>query len=236
MTTLVLIPGLVSDGRVWKSLADAARPHMPVHDALPTQYETIPDMAKAILEDVDGDLIAAGHSLGGRIAMEMAHQAPGRVKGLVLANTGHGPKREGEEVKRHEMIALGKRDMARLADVWLPPMLDDARLGDEALVADLTAMVLRAGPEVHERQIRALIARPNATACLKDITCPVLLIAAHQDKWSPVAQHEEIASLLGGESEMAIIGNAGHFAPVERPEAVTRAVMDWLKRYFSVGN
>ncbi|MCO6187241.1 alpha/beta fold hydrolase [Rhizobium sp. L1K21] len=235
MTTLVLIPGLVSDEIIWKPLADAARPHMPVYDALPTDKATIPDMAASILEAVDGDLIAVGHSLGGRIAMELAHQAPERVKGLVLANTGHHPLSEGETPKRQQKIDLGNEDMAKLAAEWLPPMLDPARVSDTALVAELTAMVLRAGPEVHERQIRALMARPDAGAYLSDITCPVLLIAAYQDKWSPVSQHEEIAEALGGESDMAIIDNAGHFAPVEQPDAVVSATMGWLKRRFEIG-
>ncbi len=235
MTTLVLIPGLISDEIVWKPLADAAGAYMPVYDALPTHCETIPEMARSILDAVDGDLIAVGHSLGGRIAMEIAHQAPDRVKGLVLANTGHHPMRAGEEIKRQEMIDLGNESMEKLAEVWLPPMLDDARLGDTALIEMLSAMVLRAGPAVHERQIRALMARPNATAYLGDITCPVLLIAAHQDKWSPIVQHEEIAAALGGESELAVIENAGHFAPVEQPDATVSATMGWLKRKFAIG-
>ncbi len=235
MTTLVLMPGLISDEFVWKSVAEAAEPYMPIYNALPTQSATIPEMAKSILDAVDGDLIAVGHSLGGRIAMEIAHQAPERVKGLVLANTGHHPLKEGEEVKREAMIDLGNQDMMKLTEVWLPGMLDEARTGDEKLVGELTAMVMRAGADVHERQIRALMARPDAGAYLKDITCPVLLVAARQDKWSPIAQHEEIASQLGGKSEMAIVDNAGHFAPVEQPEAVATATVDWLKRTFSVG-
>ncbi len=235
MPTLVLIPGLVSDGFVWKTVADAAVKHgVPVYDAYPADKTSIPEMAAAILDAVDGDLIAVGHSLGGRIAMEIAHQAPERVKGLVLANTGHHPMKPGEEIKRQEMIDLGNQDMVKLAEVWLPPMLDKARTGDKALIAELTAMVLRAGPQVHERQIRALMARPDASAYLGDITCPVLLVAAHQDLWSPIAQHEEIAAALGGESEIAVIDHAGHFAPVERAEEVSAAIMDWMKRHFDI--
>ena len=153
----------------------------------------------------------------------------------MLANTGHHPKREGEETKRQAMIDLGHESMAKLAETWLPPMLDPARAGDKALMADLTAMVLRADADQHERQIRALIGRPNASAYLNDITCPVLLIAARQDGWSPIAQHEEIGAAVK-DSELAIIENAGHFAPVERPAETTAAIMEWLDRRFGGGN
>jgi pimeloyl-ACP methyl ester carboxylesterase len=235
MTTLVLVPGLLSDAIVWQPLADAAAGRFRIHAADVSKGASITGMAEAILGETEGPLIVVGHSMGGRVAMEMAHIAPDRVKGLVLANTGHHPKREGEEVKRQAMIDLGHESMDKLAAQWLPPMLDPARTGDEKLMAELTAMVLRADAEQHERQIRALIGRPNANAYLKDITCPVLLVTARQDSWSPIAQHEEIGVAIE-DSELVTIENAGHFAPVERPDETTTAIMEWLQRRFGDDN
>lgn len=230
MTTLVLIPGLVSDAIVWQAVAEAAP--LPAHHADVARDDSITAMAERVLLETDGELIVVGHSMGGRVALEMARIAPGRVRGLVLANTGHGPKREAELPKRYEMIALGHKDMAELADVWLPPMMHPERSGnDPQLVARLKEMVLRAGPEVHERQIRALIGRPNATAYLPEIRCPILLLTGRQDGWSPVAQHQEIANAVP-DAELAIIEDAGHFAPVEQPEAVTSRIVEWLQRRF----
>ena len=235
MTTLVLIPGLVSDRIVWEPVAEAAAGTFPVHHADVTTQASITEMAQSVLAAVDGPIIAVGHSMGGRVAMEMARLAPDRIEGLVLANTGHNPKREGEEVKRQAMVDLGNASMDRLADEWLPGMLDPARVSDEVLFAELKKMVLRAGPDVHERQIWALVGRPNASAYLKDITCPVLLVTARQDAWSPVAQHEEIAAAVA-DPELVTIENAGHFAPVERPDETTAAIMEWLTRRFGDDN
>lgn len=231
MTTLVLIPGLISDAIVWAHLADALAARMPVHAADVSNGVSITGMAQSILDEVQGDIVAVGHSMGGRIAMEMARLSPGRVRGLVLANTGHHPKREGEEVKRQQMIDLGHRSMEELADSWLPPMLDEARVSDAGLVGELKAMVLRAGADTHERHIRALIGRPDASAYIADIACPILLVAARQDGWSPIAQHQQIAD-AAPDTELVIIENAGHFAPVERPAEVTAAITDWLDRRF----
>jgi len=235
MTTLVLIPGLVSDRIVWEPVAEAAAETFPVHHADVTTQASITEMAQSVLSAVDGPIIAVGHSMGGRVAMEMAHIAPDRIKGLVLANTGHHPKREGEEVKRQAMIDLGHESMDKLADQWLPGMLDPARVSDEALVAELKEMVLRAGADVHERQIWALVGRPNASAYLKEITCPVLLVTTRQDVWSPIAQHEEIAAEVA-DPELVTIENAGHFAPVERPAETAAAIMEWLTRRFGDDN
>lgn len=229
MTTLVLIPGLASDDIVWRALADSAG--WPSHDADLTRDDSIVGMAERLLAETNGRLIAVGHSMGGRVAMEMARQAPKRLAGLVLANTGHHARREGEAVRRQQMIDLGNRDIEQLADAWLPPMLDPARVGDATLMSELRAMVRRAGAAVHERQIRALLGRPDALAYIPAIACPILLIAAQQDSWSPIAQHREIAE-AAPDAELVIIENAGHFAPLERPAEVTAAITEWLHRRF----
>lgn len=228
IATLVLIPGLISDSVVWQPLADAVAGRLGVHQADLTRGTCITGMAGDLLATVDGEVIAVGHSMGGRIAMEMARLAPARVKGLVLANTGHHPRREAELPKREAMIALGHEGMAALADEWLPPMVDPRRHSDTALMETLRAMVLRADADMHERQIRALIGRPDAGAYLAAIGCPALLIAARQDSWSPIAQHEEIAAAMP-DADMVVIEDAGHFAPLERPTEVTAAIVAWLE-------
>jgi len=231
MATLALIPGLVSDSIVWAPLADAVGHRMPVHAADVSRASSISGMAENVLAATEGDLIAVGHSMGGRVAMEMARIAPDRIRGLVLANTGHHPKRDGEEVKRQQMIDLGHRSMDELADQWLPPMLHPDRLSDAGLIGHLRTMVLRAGADVHERQIRALINRPNASTYMAELGCPILLIAARQDGWSPITQHQEIAE-AAPDAELVIIEDAGHVGPVERPAEVTSAIIDWLTRRF----
>ena len=229
IATLVLIPGLVSDAIVWQPLEAAVAGRMPVHRADLTRDSSIPAMAARLLAETHGPLVAVGHSLGGRVAMEMAHQAPDRIAGLVLANTGHHPLVDGEPAKREAKIALGHKSMEALADEWLPPMVAPDRLADTALMNALRAMVLRADADIHERQIRALISRPDAGAYMGAIACPVLLVAARQDAWSPVVQHEEIAAAVP-DAELFVIEDAGHFAPLERPDEVSAAIAGWLER------
>ena len=225
MTRFVLIPGLLSDGFVWQVLADRLGASAQIADV--TRQASIVQMAADLLAETDGDFVAIGHSMGGRVAMEMARQAPDRVRGLVLVSTGHNGGTEAELPKRRARIALGHDSMAALADDWLPPMLAPGRAADTALMDALRAMVLRHDAEIHERQIHALIGRPDAGAYLPGITAPILLLVGDQDGWSPVAQHQHIAA-LAPDATLQVIAGAGHFLPVEKQAETLCAITSWL--------
>lgn len=228
--TAVFIPGLLSDGIVWEAAAATAAKRVPVATADVTSQTSITAMAQDTLEAHPGLLIAIGHSMGARVALEMARLAPRRVVGLILADTGIHPRKEGEEAKRQVVLDLARKEgMAALADAWLPPMVWEERHGDAALMSALRAMVLRADVAQHDRQIQALLDRPDAAATLADVACPVLLLVGRQDAWSPVAQHETMREVLP-RADLVVIEDAGHFAPIEQPHAVSAAIADWLDR------
>jgi len=93
-------------------------------------------------------------------------------------------------------------------------------------MAGLTTMVERMDPDLHERQIHALVTRPDASEYVAGITCPTLLAVGRQDQWSPVAQHEEMLRRMPN-ATLTVIENAGHFAPVEQPAAVAELLQNW---------
>ncbi len=225
---IILVPGLLCDAHVWTAQIAALRPHAEVFVADLSSQDSIPAMARDALVLAEGPLVVIGHSLGARVALSMVDQAPDRVARLALIDTGAHPRREGEEATRQVLVDLAfSGGMAALAERWLPPMVHEARLGDDALMEPLKAMVARATPEQHARQIRALLDRPDARPQLGRITCPTLVMVGRQDRWSPLAQHEEIAAAIPG-AALVVVEDSGHMAPVEQPEQVTRALLAWL--------
>ena len=226
MLTFALIPGLLSDARVWQPLAMALAQRGAVHHVDLTQMGTIESAAAEVLASTDGPLVVIGHSLGGRVAFEVARQGAERVMGVVVADTGHEALRPGEKALRLDRIARAHADLPGLVDDWLPPMLAPRNRGT-ALADDLRAMALGVGAEAHERQVRALIARPDARRYLGALTPPVLLLAGSEDGWSPPDQHEAMAALLP-HAEVQVVDGAGHFLPVEEPDALIRIIERWL--------
>ena len=225
--TVLLVPGLVCDRYVWEA-ALSAIDGVAVQVANVTTQLTIEAMAQDLLERNTGPLIVVGHSMGGRVAMEMARHQPHRIRALGLLNTGMHPKRDGEDVKRQAMIDLAYAEgMAKLAEVWLPGMMNAEMSPDPKLLAELSAMVQRMTPAIHERQLRALLSRPDASRTLGEYMGPMLLIVGRQDIWSPISQHEDIQRLCP-QARLEIIENAGHFAPVEQPDAVAGLLAQWI--------
>lgn len=226
---VVFLPGLLCDATIWAAQVSALEPLADVKVADFSQYESLQDMAHAALALWDGPFVAIGHSMGARVALELVRMAPDRVLKLALIDTGAHPQQEGEEAKRQVLVDLAfEQGMRALADLWLPPMVDQARVDDASLIARLREMVMRATPEQHRRQIRALLNRPDARPLLPTITCPTLVMVGRQDRWSPLAQHQEIASVIPN-ARLVVIENSGHMSPVEQPEQVSRALLDWLE-------
>ncbi|MEN3794703.1 alpha/beta hydrolase [Fulvimarina sp. MAC3] len=224
-STTILIPGLICDRTVWAPFLD--RLDGAIVADLTTQ-DDITDMARDCLALAEGRLRVAGHSMGARVAMEMARLAPDRIDRLALLDTGIHPLKDGERAKRDEIVAFAHANgMQALSDRWLPGMVHPDRHGDADLMDALTAMVLRQSPDIHARQIKALLNRPDAAAYLADIACPVLLMVGAQDAWSPVSQHEAMLALLP-DARLVVIDDAGHFAPVERPDQTAAALIPFL--------
>ncbi len=186
-------------------------------------------MARAALAMAPERFALAGHSMGGRVAVEIVRQAPHRVERLALLDTGMHDVKPGERGGRQILVDLANRDgMEALAARWIPPMLAPNRIGDSTLVAEITAMVCRATPLIFERQIRALLNRPPAEPVLPGIACPLQVVVGRQDGWSPVAQHEAIVAAVP-HAELSVIEDCGHMAPLERPDAVGDILAGWLK-------
>src|SRR5262245_63025650 len=115
-------------------------------------------MAASPLTHAPQRFALAGHSLGGRIALEIFRQAPQRVTRLALLDTGVHPAAPDEPARRQALLTLADTEgMRAVARAWLPPMVHRGRLSDRTFMAPLEAMVERRSPAAFRNQIRALL-------------------------------------------------------------------------------
>lgn len=231
---LVLVPGLACDAQVWTGTMAAlpARVQPWVAEAAP--QPDIGAMADTVLRDAPAESFAlAGHSLGGRIALEVMRRAPQRVARLALLDTGWQPRPAGEagereRTQRHALVDIARREgMRAVGERWAPGMLHPDALGGAVHDAVL-AMVARQPPEHFAAQQTALLARPDATEVLAAIDCPTLVLCGRQDGWAPLARHEEMARRIAG-ARLAVVEDSGHMSTMEQPAAVAAELRAWLE-------
>jgi pimeloyl-ACP methyl ester carboxylesterase len=227
---LVLLAGLLCDELIWAEVAARLADRASVQIVDFPNLASIGAMAERVLEVAPVRFALAGHSMGGRVALEVVRRAPDRVRGLALLNTGVHPLRDGEVANRGELVRIAREQgMTAVAAAWLPPMMGATPARVAQLLPLLTAMVERATPESFAGQIQALLERPNAQAVLASISVPTLLVSGTRDTWSPVEQHRDMQRQIP-QATLVAINDAGHLAPIEQPAAVAAALREWLGR------
>ncbi len=227
-TTLFLLPGLLCDDEIWRHQRTALESQYDIRIPNFLGLNRIMAMAEHVLADAPERFAVAGHSMGGRVALEVHRLARERILRLMLLDTGVAPVRAGEAEERDVLVELARtKGMHALADAWLPGMVREEHWNDQALMAPLAAMIERATPEEFAGEIEALLNRPDARPELARITCLVTFVCGRQDKWSPLSRHEEMHRAVP-HSKLVVIENSGHMTPAEQPSAVTQALRDWL--------
>ena len=231
---LLLLPGLACDAEVWKHQARLLGEIATVQVIDYGASDSIEEMARVTLERSPQRFAVAGHSMGGRVATEIMRRAAQRIRGLALLDTAYKPlqpgeKGEAEKAERAGYVQIAQTEgMRAMARTWLQKMVHPSRLTDKALVESIVEMMGRKSPEIFTGQIKALLGRPDATPVLAAIRCPTLVLCGREDAWSVLDVHRDMAARIPG-ARLVVIEKCGHMATMERPEAVTAALAEWLK-------
>jgi len=228
VTPLVLLPGMMCDGRLYGPQIAAFSGRMPIHLAPLTAHDTVEGLAADILASAPPRFALAGLSMGGIVAMEVVRQAPGRIDRLALLDTN--PRAELEEIRQRREPQIEKVRAGALKEIMRdelkPNYLANGPLRQDVLDICMV-MALDLGPEVFERQSRALQRRPDQQDTLKSVTCPTLILMGAEDRLCPRDRHELMHELIEG-STFEIIDRAGHLPTLEQPDAVNAAFKTWL--------
>ncbi|HET6827345.1 MAG TPA: alpha/beta hydrolase, partial [Ramlibacter sp.] len=217
---LLLLPGLLCDAAVWTHQR-AALAHV-VDCSIPDygDLDTIAAMAEAALAAAPpGPLLVAGHSMGGRVALEIVRLAQSRIQGLALLDTGTEPLAEGmageqERARRMALLEIARQEgMRSMGQQWAQSMVHPARVGTPVF-EDILAMIERSTPGRFAAQLHALLGRPDARPVFAAVTCPTLLACGRQDTWSPLERHERMQQALP-HARLVPVENAGHMTTME---------------------
>ena len=226
--TLVLLPGLLNTRRVFEpliaELGDAADVVVPeLHHC-----ESIEDMAQAALGLAPQRFALGGFSMGGYVAFEMLRQAPQRVERLALIDTQASPDPPESTARRRAFI-----DQSRIGrfhgvtSTLMPSLIHPSRLDDTSVTQPIVEMAQVIGADGFAREQRAIMARPDSRPLLVEIKVPTVVISGRQDRTVPLARAEEMAADIA-QSQLVVLEQCGHMAPLERPAELAAALRRWL--------
>jgi pimeloyl-ACP methyl ester carboxylesterase len=226
---ILLIPGLGCTARLYTEQMPDLWTCGPVTVADHRRADSMDAIARQILATAPPRFALAGLSMGGYIALAIMRIAPERAAKLALLDTGSRADTPEAAEKRKASIALaraGKLDEIN-AMLW-PVLVHKDRVADAALQKIAGDMTLATGADAFVRQQTAILTRPDSRPGLAAIICPTLVLVGDGDQLTPPALSEEMAGLIPG-SRLVVVTDCGHLSTLERPEAVTRALLEWMR-------
>ncbi len=159
-------------------------------------------------------VVLAGHSMGGAIALWTALTRPDRVAGLALIGTG-----------------ARLRVLPALIEGFAADPAAAVRLIVERAYSSTAAPELRAAGEAAFRQTDPTVFRGDLLGCnvfdvleqARAIRCPTLLLCGTEDQLTPPRFSQYLHTQIAG-STLVLVPGAGHMVLIEQPEAVNAAL------------
>lgn len=229
MIPIVLVPGLLGTSEMFAAQSAALWPHGPVTVASTLGGATMAELATSILATAPPRFALAGISMGGYIAFEIVRRAPERIAALALLDTSARPDAPEQTENRRTQMARARDGQfdAVLGEV-IDGMVHPTRKGDPTLHAVQRRMGNAVGVEGFVRQMEAIIARPDSRPDLGKIDLRTLVLVGEDDALTPRDRAEEITTGIRG-AKLVVVPHSGHATTLEQPEAVSRALVDWIR-------
>lgn len=189
--------------------------------------EAMADWLLALLEAAGaGPALLVGHSMGSLVALEAAHRAPQRVRGLALLGTTYPMK------VSDALLATARDDEAAAIDmvnIWshsswaqkpsAPAPGFSVPGGARRLMARMSAI----NPaQLFYTDFSACNAYANGEAAAAGVRCPALFVFGRQDMMTPPRSTKLLTGAIAQAKVVEV--DAGHSLMSEQPDAVLDAL------------
>ncbi len=226
---LLLVPGLVCSPRIYTPQIPALWRVGPVMIPNHIRDNTMAGIAKRILDEAPKRFALAGHSMGGYIALEMFRQAPERIARLGLLSTSARPEMPEASEGRRALIAETRAGgYPAIVEKLFAKFVHPTRIADTGIKKIVMDMANDVGADRFIAQIEAIMSRSDSLPLLASIKCPTLVLTSDTDNMVKNEFSYELAKGIPG-AKLVVIPDCGHMVQLEKPEATTTAMLDWLK-------
>ena len=191
------------------------------------RFETLIADAVALMDALAiGKAHFAGLSMGGATALGLAQEHPGRVDRVIVCDSPCQSTPASAQQWEERIAIAEKQGMDALVEPtvtrWFPPDI----IKDNPPYLDRVRQMVRATPVDGFIGCAAALADHNYAAAVSTVTRPVLFMAGEKDGITPAAMRKLNEALPG--SRYVELPGAGHISNLDRPQAFTRAIEDFL--------
>jgi pimeloyl-ACP methyl ester carboxylesterase len=222
-----------------------AMPHSPRR----VDITDLADDLSAVLDAAVGDghgAVLAGHSMGVQVCLETFRRHKARVHGLILMCGSYGTplrtfkgKRTLEQVLPlvrfavNRLPGVAQQMVARLIPTELAYQIATRfEINGELIRRDDFFPYLEHMARMNVTLFLEMLAaagRHSARELLDRVDVPTLIISGDRDGFTPAHLSEEMHRLIAG-SELHVVQNGSHTAPIEKPAEVTERVANFLRQ------
>jgi pimeloyl-ACP methyl ester carboxylesterase len=239
---LLLIQGLGFSGAMWYRLLPAleARHRVIRYDArgigrsdVPPGPYSIDRMAADAMAVLDAAEESTAHvfgcSLGGIVAQEVAISYLDRVRSLTLCCTHPAgtdavwPDESVMEMLRNRATMPLEESVRASIDVGYGSATPRDRIEEDIRLR----LEIPTTTEGYTNQLMAGLGYPGTLARLPTVTVPTLVLTGDQDQMVPPANSDTLVEALP-DARKVVIADAGHVVFTDQPEAVTKAMLEFL--------
>ena len=189
-------------------------------------------MAEAVHQVVEmvnfSSFILIGHSMGGYVSLAYAERYPERLLGLGLFHSHPYADPEEKKMQRTKSIEFIERQGHELFVKQLIPKLFTAKYvrSNAFLIDKLTYRAARYEPGGITDGLQAMRDRPDRSAVLGSLTCPVLFIIGRKDTAIPYESSLE-QTHLPRTAAIHLLEKVGHMGMFEAERATQKIVRDF---------
>lgn len=242
--TIVFAHGLLWSGQLYENQVAALKTHYRCitfdfrgqgrSEVTESGYDmdTLAEDAVALIKALNcAPCYFAGLSMGGFVGMRVAFRYPELLKSLILLATSSDPEVK-DKLGRYKLLTLVARyfGLGIVSSQIMPIMFGQKFLNDSSrkeLQKEYRARIASNNRIGITKAIKGVIERAGVYEDIKKIKTPTVIIVGDQDVATVPAKSERIHSQIAN-SKLVIIPGAGHSATLEEPEAVNKAISDFL--------
>ena len=222
---IALLHALPFDQRMWEPQVDALADHE-VH--APKLYELgngVDEWALCVLQQVPGQFVAVGASMGGYTAGALARLAPERLLGVVLSGSrADADPPERRPVREQWIEIVRERGGEGIWEQVAPAFFPEG--SDPEVVERARSIALEQQPENLVRAVEAIRDRPDSTEALTG-WIPLLFVVGDSDPLaSPEYAREVAAAASNGRAE--VFPGVGHLPNLQRPDEFNRLLTEFV--------